>query len=184
MAGAAGTWRFEVVFHGQTRSVAFQVGASEPPRTEIVEYYAASLDHYFMTGLPFEQAVLDAGTPIAGWTRTGRSFPAYADVGFGLSTVCRFFGTPGVGFNTHFFTAFDFECDALKPEAAWIFEGNAFYIAADVWQCPASTRPVFRLYNNGMAGQPGHRYTTSYPVIDAMQRQGWLLEGLVFCAPL
>ena len=43
---------------------------------------------------------------------------------------------------------------------------------------------MYRLYNNGMAGQPGHRYTTSYPVIDAMQRQGWLLEGLVFCAPL
>ena len=184
MVGPAGMWRFDVAFGGKTQSVAFQVGASEPPRTEIVEYYAASLGHYFMTGLSLEQAILDAGTPIAGWTRTGKSFPAYSDVGAGLSTVCRFFGRPGVGFNTHFYTAFDFECDALKPEAAWIFEGNVFYIAADVLQCPASTRPVFRLYNNGMGGAPNHRYTTSWPVIDAMQAQGWLLEGLVFCAPL
>jgi hypothetical protein len=137
-----------------------------------------------MTGLSLEQSILDAGTPIAGWTRTGKSFPAYSDIGAGLSTVCRFFGAPIVGFNTHFYTAFDFECDALKTEAAWIFEGNVFYIAADVLQCPASTRPVFRLYNNGMGGAPNHRYATSWPVIDAMQTQGWLLEGLVFCAPL
>lgn len=184
MTGATGTWRFEVVFHGQTQSATFQVGISEPPRTEIIEYYAASLDHYFMTGFAVEEAILDAGTPIAGWTRTGKSFPAYSDVGFGLSTVCRFFGTPGIGFNTHFYTAFDFECDVLKTQAAWIFEANGFYIAADVLQCPASTRPVFRLYNNGLGGQPNHRYTTSWPVIDTMQTQGWLLEGLVFCAPL
>ena len=184
MTGSAGTWRFDVVFSGKTQSVSFQVGASEPPRTEIVEYYAPSLDHYFMTGFALEESALDAGTPIAGWTRTGKSFPAYSEIGSGLSTVCRFFGTPGVGFNTHFYTAFDFECDVLKSQAAWIFESNAFYIAADVLQCPGSTRPVFRLYNDGMGGQPNHRYTTSWPVIDVMQTQGWLLEGLVFCAPL
>ncbi len=43
MVGPAGMWRFDVAFGGKTQSVAFQVGASEPPRTEIVEYYAASL---------------------------------------------------------------------------------------------------------------------------------------------
>jgi murein DD-endopeptidase MepM/ murein hydrolase activator NlpD len=184
MTGATGTWHFEVVFHGLTQSVTFQVGATEPPRTDIVEYYAASLGHYFMTGFASEEAALDSGTPIAGWTRTGESFPAYSATGLGLSTVCRFFGTPGVGPNTHFYTAFDFECDALQQEAAWIFEADAFYIAANVAQCPASTRPVFRLYNNGMGGQPNHRYTTSWPLIDDMQTQGWLLEGVAFCAPL
>lgn len=179
-----GTWRFEVVFNGRTQSVEFQVGASEPPRVDIVEYYAASLNHYFMTGFAAEETALDAGTPIAGWTRTGESFPAYSASAAGLSTVCRFFGTPGLGVNTHFYTAFDFECAAVKRNPGWIFEANAFYIAADVVQCPASTRPVFRLYNNGMGGDPNHRYTTSWPVVSDMQVAGWLLEGVVMCAPL
>ncbi|TMG90781.1 MAG: hypothetical protein E6H76_04120 [Betaproteobacteria bacterium] len=95
----AGTWRFEVVFNGQKQSVNFQLGTVEPPRVKVVEYYAASLDHYFMTAFTDEEAKLDAGTPIAGWTRTAESFPAYSTNGAGLSTVCRFFGTPGLGVN-------------------------------------------------------------------------------------
>jgi serine protease len=116
--------------------------------------------------------------------RTGASFPAYASSGAGLATVCRFFGTPGLGVNSHFYTAFDFECAAVKQEPAWTFEADAFYIAANVTLCPASTRPVFRLYNNGMGGDPNHRYTTSWPAINAMQAAGSLLEGVAFCAPL
>jgi murein DD-endopeptidase MepM/ murein hydrolase activator NlpD len=183
-AGANGTWRFQVAFHGQTQSATFVVGASEPPRADIVEYYAASLDHYFMTGFTDEEAALDAGTPIAGWKRTGKTFPAYSAPSPEMATVCRFFGTPGLGVNSHFYTAFDFECAAVKQLAGWTFEANAFYIDADVSQCPASTRPVFRLYNDGMGGEPNHRYTTSWPIVDAMQVAGWLLEGVVFCAPL
>ena len=181
---AKGAWRFEAQFHGQTQSATFQVGSTEPPRADIVEYYAPTLDHYFMTGFPDEEAALDSGMPIAGWNRTGYSFPAYSAAGDGLSTVCRFFGTPGLGVNSHFYTAFDFECAAVKKLAGWIFEANAFYIAANVAQCPASTRPVYRLYNNGMGGEPNHRYVTSWPVIDAMQTAGWILEGVAFCAPL
>jgi hypothetical protein len=93
----AGTWRFEVVFNSQTQSVNFQVGATEPPRFNVAEYYAVSLDHYFMTAFTDEEAKLDAGTPIAGWTRTGESFPAYSANGAGLSTVCRFFSTRAGG---------------------------------------------------------------------------------------
>jgi serine protease len=116
--------------------------------------------------------------------RTGQSFPAYSAPATGTSTVCRFYGTPGLGVNSHFYTAFDFECAAVKQMPAWTFEADAFYIDANVTQCPPSTRPVFRLYNNGMGGEPNHRYVTSWPVVDAMQTAGWLLEGVVFCAPL
>jgi hypothetical protein len=184
MSAPAGAWSFEVAFAGQTQRVAFQVGATEPPKTEVVEYYAASLDHYFMTGFTSEEAALDSGTPIAGWKRTGESFPAYAAIGSGMSAVCRFYGAPGLGVNSHFYTAFSFECSTVKRSADWIFEANAFYVAANVAQCPASTRPVFRLYNNGMGGEPNHRYATSWPVINDMQTQGWVLEGVAFCAPL
>ncbi len=40
----------------------------------VVEFYNASLDHYFITWVPAEIAILDAGTVIKGWTRTGLSF--------------------------------------------------------------------------------------------------------------
>jgi len=74
---------------------------------------------------------------------TAEAFPAYSANRAGLSTVCRSFGTPGFGVNSHFYTAFDFECASVKQLAGWIFEANAFYIAADVAQCPASKRPVY-----------------------------------------
>ena len=181
-----GTWRFEVGFKGQTQSVSFQVGATEPPRANAIEYYNASLNHYFMTAFPTEAAMLDAGSLVRGWSRTGESFPVYSQPGSGLAAVCRFFGTPGRGVNSHFYTAFDRECAIVEQNPNWTFEADAFYIATPtaVQQCPPSTRPVFRLYNNGQGGEPNHRYTTSWPVISDMQSENWLLEGLVACAPL
>ena len=94
--------------------------AGEPTATAI-EYYNATLNHYFMTAFTDEQASLDAGVP-PGWKRTGASFPAYSANGSGLATVCRFFGTPGLGVNSHFYTAFDFECAAVKQLAGCTFE--------------------------------------------------------------
>jgi serine protease len=179
----AGTWRFEAQFNGQSKSVNFQVGATEPARFNVVEYYAPSLNHYFMTAFSDEAASLDSGTP-PGWKRTGESFPAYSTGASGLATVCRFFGTPGLGVNSHFYTAFDSECTATKKLVGWTFEADAFYIATNPVQCSGNTRPVFRLYNNGMGGDPNHRYTTSWPLISDMQAEGWLLEGVAFCAPL
>ena len=184
-AAASGDWRFEVAFAGQTQSVGFHVGATEPPRGSVIEYYNATLDHYFVTAFLDEAAALDAGAPVAGWKRTGAAFPGYVGNGAGLATVCRFFGTPGRGVNSHFYTAFPSECAIVKNNADWTFEANAFYISTPpAVQCPAATRPVFRLYNNGLGGQPNHRYTTSWPVVNRMQTQGWVLEGVVMCTPL
>ncbi len=42
----------------------------------VIEYYDATLDHYFMTPLANEIEELDSGQ-IAGWSRTGRVFDAY-----------------------------------------------------------------------------------------------------------
>src|SRR5262249_13750244 len=44
-----------------------------------VEFYAAALDHYFISTDPAEIAALDSGT-IKGWSRTGYSFNAYASM--------------------------------------------------------------------------------------------------------
>jgi hypothetical protein len=182
----SGTWRAEVAFNGQTRSVEFEVGTTgEPPRTSIVEYYNAALNDYFVTSYTAEIAMLDAGTVVPGWGRTGTTFPAFSAPDPDLDTVCRFYGAPGTGINTHFYTAFAPECAALKQSPAWRFEGNAFYIdTPEGVQCPAATRPVYRLYNNSLDGVPRHRYATNWTVISFMQSQSWMLEGVAMCTPL
>ena len=67
-----------------------------PQTVTVVEYYHAGLDHYFVTWLADEIAILDAGTTIRGWTRTGRTFKAYATAQPGTSPVCRYYIPPGV----------------------------------------------------------------------------------------
>ena len=77
------------------------------PTAQVVEFYNASLNHYFVTAFPEEVAMLDAGTTVKGWVRTGVSWNAWRDPGDAskAAPVCRFFGTPGVGPNSHFYTA-------------------------------------------------------------------------------
>ena len=147
-----------------------------------VEYYNASLDHYFFTAEPAEAAMLDAGVIVPGWTRTHYDFKV-RPVGDprGLY-ACRFFGTPGIGPNSHFFTINHDECALVRANPFWTFEGLAFNAdppALD--QCPADRVPVIRLYNNGKGGQANHRYLTSHSTIGDMLGQGWIIEGPVFC---
>ena len=148
-----------------------------------VEFYNASLDHYFITAEPAEGAMLDAGVIVPGWVRTGFDFKVYkSDSQFG-APACRFFGTPGIGPNSHFFTIDPAECALVKTNPAWTSEGIAF--KADLPfgdDCAADRVPVIRLYNNGKGGQVNHRYLTSHSEIHAMLLQGWIREGAVFCA--
>ena len=79
-----------------------------------VEYYNAKINHYFITAYPEEAAALDAGTNVKGWTRTGGQFTVFTEPAEGLQAVCRFFGTPNVGPNSHFYTADADECAKVK----------------------------------------------------------------------
>jgi predicted dienelactone hydrolase len=158
--------------------------ALDAGQRDTIEYYNASLQHYFMTAEPAEVAELDAGVVVPGWTRTGFNFKSWTTTsGVGLP-ACRFFGTPGVGPNTHFFSIDSAECDKLHADPQWMFEGIAFDEQAPTEQdCPIGLVPVTRLYNNGMGGQPNHRFLTSHSEIHATVFAGWLVEGVVFCAP-
>jgi predicted dienelactone hydrolase len=153
-----------------------------PDQRIAVEYYNASLDHYFITAEPAEAAMLDAGIIVPGWTRTGFNFKVYpADSPNGLP-ACRFFGTPGVGPNSHFFTIDAAECAKVMANPMWTFEGIAFKADVPVADdCPADRVPVVRLYNNGKGGQANHRYLTSRGEIREMLIEGWIVEGVVFC---
>jgi dienelactone hydrolase len=154
-----------------------------PAQALAIEYYNPSLDHYFMTADPNEVAVLDTQT-IPGWIRTGYTFKVYVpDAPFGVS-ACRFFGRPGIGPNSHFFTILPNECADVLANPLWIFEGLVFRVDAPdaSGTCAPDRVPVVRMYNNGKGGQANHRYLTSHSEIGAMLLQGWIIEGTVFCS--
>ena len=150
----------------------------------VVEFHNAALDHYFITAEPAEIQMLDAGVVVPGWQRTGHQFKSWSPGSESGVAACRFFGTPGRGPNSHFFTIDANECAIVKANPDWTFEGLAFQAAPIVPTfCPANLAIVWRLYNNGMGGQANHRYLTSHSEIGDMVGRGWLVEGPVFCTP-
>jgi predicted dienelactone hydrolase len=154
-----------------------------PGERDTIEYYNSALGHYFLTAFPEEAAMVDAGIEVPGWTRTGFEFKSWSiDAGDGLP-ACRFFGTPGVGPNSHFYTIDAAECAFVRTNPLWKFEAYAFAEEAPIGgDCAGNRVPVVRLYNNGMGGQASHRFLTSKSEMAEMVADGWLIEGTVFCA--
>ncbi len=167
------------------------VGAASMARAasvDVIEYFHAGFGHYFITGSAAEAAALDAGK-LTGWVRTGQTFKAHSSESSGDSTVCRFFSTSFAPKSSHFYTPYASECDTVKLNPNWQYEGTAFYIQAPAPSgvCPIGTEKVFRLYNNGKGGAPNHRYTTSTSTRAQMIGEGWVSEGpgadgVGFCA--
>ncbi|HTP99558.1 MAG TPA: DUF1800 family protein, partial [Casimicrobiaceae bacterium] len=150
-----------------------------------IEFYNPSLRHYFITAHPEEAAALDAGTTVKGWVRTGGQFSVFSDPAPGLSAVCRFFGTPGVGPNSHFYTADAAECAKVKTLPAWTFEEIAFYISTPTNGDCGSNWPVYRSYYSDQISDANHRFTVDLTAHVRMpQRRGDVLEGAVMCAPV
>ena len=149
-----------------------------------IEYYNPALDHYFMTADPTEIGILDAGVQIRGWVRTGYEFKVYAPTNPQGIAACRFFGKPGVGPNSHFFTILANECEDVMNNPLWTFEGLVFRTEKpnEIGACMPDRVPVVRMYNNGKGGEANHRYLTSHSEIGSMLLQGWLIEGPVFCS--
>jgi glucose/arabinose dehydrogenase len=149
-----------------------------------IEYYNATLHHYFLTAFPEEAAALDAGAFNGAWQRTGFAFGAFHASEPGAVDVCRFFGTPNVGPDSHFYTADPQECALLNANPLWQFEAMAFGMRLPVaGACPPATRPVYRLYNNpSTVAQVNHRYTVDGATYAAMQAAGWVGEGVALCA--
>ena len=161
----------------------------------VVEYYHGGLDHYFITANPIDVTMLDQN-PNLGWLRTGNSFTSGGSV-----AVCRFYGSQSPGPNSHFYTVNAAECAYLKELQAatpvtqkrWNFESYDFYSTPPLpplpplsGECPSSTRPVYRAYNNGFVRgvDSNHRISASLGAIQEVVDRGWSYEGLVMCAPL
>ena len=159
-----------------------------------VEYYRAEADHYFMTSALNEIAKLDAGD-FDGWQRTGETLPvvpATLPIAAGFSPVCRYYGKPEAGLDSHFYSASPAECAAVVARFAdaWLLESaNVFSVElpdAIDGHCESGSTPVFRLFNN--RPDANHRYATSISIRDEMVAVGWLREGfglhaVAMCAP-
>jgi glucose/arabinose dehydrogenase len=160
--------------HGELRRL---VGEATD-RVDVIEYYHAGLDHYFITATPAEMLALDNGV-LRGWSRTGHAFPARAAPGAGLWELCRFYLPPGQG-DSHFFSASPAECDEVAARCpAFVREGpTGTHVAlpdAAGGACPSGALPVYRIWNQRT--DSNHRYTTSIAIRDQMVARGGAAEG-------
>jgi hypothetical protein len=158
-----------------------------------IEYFNAASNHYFITAAPLEISALDDGL-FAGWQRSGRSFwvlpPDYSGPE-ASAPVCRYYGRPEAGLDSHFYSAFPSECAevAARFPDAWQLESeDVFRVGlpdASSGAC-ATGMPVYRLYDNHPDAD--HRYTIDAQVRKNMIAAGWVSEGygadgVAMCAP-
>lgn len=153
----------------------------------LVEYFNAPRKHYFQSIDPIEIAALDAGV-FPDWTQTGQRYRVYASRiapsgnSSPLVPVCRYYGKPSYGLDTHFFSAFEFECDAISVlfQDQWIEESrNAYWVYLPnftVGSCPYGTIRIYRSFN--AKPDVNHRYTSTTELRDSMAAQGWISEGV------
>jgi streptogramin lyase len=171
-----------------TESGAYRIGRITPPAPPpvlVVEYHHAGFDHYFITPVATEIALLDVHTPpFQEWSRTGYSFNVYAPATAPPSSVaiCRFFNDHYAPKSSHFYAPHGLGCEAtLAQFPDWKLEDDKLFNAmlpdATNGTCPSETIPVYRLYNNGMGNAPNHRLVTSFAERQSMINRGWVAEG-------
>lgn len=170
---------------------AAQAAVTQPIPSEVVEFYNAAQDHYFISANPQEISDLDTGVH-PGWRRTGLSFNAYLVAVAGFNPVCRFYIPPASG-DSHFYSASPDECAQTQAKfPTFVYEApNVFYIAlpnTTTGACPTGTVPVYRVFDHRV--DANHRYTTDTTVVDQMKAMGWIAEGYgpgpyypIMCAP-
>jgi len=145
---------------------------------DVIEFYNATLDHYFISSLSADIQALDSGK-FAGWTRTGLSFKAYDAAAPGTNPVCRFYIPPPQG-DSHFYSASPAECADVRTKfPTFDYESAAvMYVGlpdTTTGACASGFVPVFRLWNQ--RADSNHRYTTDPGVRAAMIAKGYLPEG-------
>lgn len=155
---------------------------------QVVEYYNVDLHHYFLTAHTDEMRDIAAGRSGPGWVRTGWAFSAYrAGATFCPGScgvpVSRFYSAFS---NSHFYTADAAEAASIQhPGSEWMLESQEFQVPVPdgAGHCDAPLVPVYRLYNNRFAfHDSNHRFVTDGGERARMVAQGWIDEGVRFCA--
>lgn len=191
IGGFCGTGMLDAGFAVQATIPA---SANPPAGTAaVVEFYDATLDHYFVTSDSFEMASLDAD--YLRWRRTGHVFyawidPAQAPPGVFPQPVCRFYAGPAQQIDSYWFSADPVECSnvpSLSP--GWALQTSAaFWVEMPDFagQCRAGTLPVYRFFNNRR--DANQRHTVDLSVKRAMINRAWVPDGkgtngAAFCSP-
>jgi hypothetical protein len=184
-----------VVFLAVSMIVSGAARAAAGDLLDAVEYYNAALDHYFVTANANEKSLLDAGS-FVGWQRTGLGFKVLdpATTVAGVSPVCRFYGLPSAGLDSHFYSASPVECEQVKERfpGVWMLESDNVFLVGlpdpTTGQCQPGTAPIYRAWNARV--DSNHRYTTDPNVELAMIARGYIAEGygppplpVAMCAP-
>ena len=156
---------------------------------DVVEFYNATLDHYFISSLAADIQALDSGA-LKGWSRTGLSFKAYDGPTPGTSPVCRFYIPPAQG-DSHFYSASLVECaEVVQKFPGFSYESpSVMHVGLPdlaTGACGPGMAPVYRLWNN--RADSNHRYTADAAVRSAMVAKGYIPEGygsdgVAMCAP-
>jgi hypothetical protein len=176
---------------------AFGTLAGGGPRSvRVTEFYNTTLDHYFITADESEKASIRTGGAGPGWIETGQNFWAWRPtISDQSALVCRFYGDPVKGPNSHFYSASTDECRSLLglqeslPASAprWNSEGYAFKVSLrdTSGHCGSGLLPVYRAYNDGFAHgvDSNHRYALDPALLAPLLARGWKDEGIAFCAP-
>jgi photosystem II stability/assembly factor-like uncharacterized protein len=167
---------------------------SSAKKVTVYELYNAKINHYFRTTSFAEAVFLDSLAGDQRWVRTNDDFLAWEanqDDG-SAQPVCRFYGSPTIGPNSHFYlvgrqNCIEFEAKESKIPAGaqrWNLESTEFSVNIPTAAgCPAAAPiPVYRIYNNGFArGDSHHRYTTQPSEVSRLTAAGWSSEGAVMC---
>jgi hypothetical protein len=186
-------------FRGSTTFQVSEPSSIWPPPTgsveSVYEYYHAGWDHYFITSIEEEKAAVELGVH-PGWVRlgptpfwdAGRGFGFFTGLGEGQVPVCRFFSAAFAPKSSHFYSSNPAECEAVKGNPDWIYEGVVGYVFPpnDDGSC-ARGKPLYRLYNNGRSGAPNHYYTDIEGSRDSRVVLGYTPEGVgkgvIACVP-
>ena len=106
--------------------------------------------------------------------------------------MCRYYGLPAAGLDSHFYTASVLECldVGAKFAGAWEIEGGEVFQVhfpnIVTGECPAGTIAVLRTWNQRT--DSNHRYMTKLALRAQMLAEGHGSEGygpdgVAFCAP-
>ena len=155
---------------------------------DVVEFYNAVLDHYFVTWNAAEIDNLDAGGTPTKWDRTGVTFKIYTSLQADRSPVCRYYIPPALG-DSHFFGRGTVECDATgRDNPSFVLEERnfMFVVLPVAGVCPPGTVPVYRVFSN--RPDANHRYMIDTAIRDQMVARGWRAEGdgpdrVAMCVP-
>ena len=162
-----------------------------PSLLDVVEFYNDELDHYFVSWVAAETAILDAGIADQGMEangtavrgRTRRPSP-------GASLVCRYYLPPEFG-NSHFYGRGSAECAGTRREVSGLRPGGP---AVHVHDAAAGRRLSARFGPrstacSATAPMPIIGTWSTGPIRVQMTDAGWLAEGdgpdlVVMCGPL